>query len=55
LAGLDRPAAHDSCDAVLRAFPELTREDLRAALLPARAFMESTDVLPPASPPSAPA
>ena len=52
---LDQLAAHESWDELLKAFPELTREDLRAALLFARAFMESTDVLPAASPTSAPA
>ncbi len=43
---LDQLAARESWDALLKAYPELTRDDLRAALLFAKATVENTDVLP---------
>lgn len=45
---LDQLAARESWDALLRAYPELTRDDLRAALLFAKATVENTDVMSPA-------
>ncbi len=41
---LDQLAAQESWDAVLRNYPELTRDDLRAALEFARALIDRTDV-----------
>ena len=43
---LDQLAAQESWDAVLRNCPELTRDDLRAAIDFARALIDRTDVSP---------
>ena len=43
---LDQLAARESWDALLKAYPELTRDDLRAALLFAKATVENTNVMP---------
>lgn len=43
---LDHLAAGESWDSVLRGFPELSREDIAAALLFARQFIEHTEIVP---------
>lgn len=43
---LDHLAAEESWESVLRGFPELTREDIAAALSFARQFIEYTEIVP---------
>lgn len=47
---LDEIAQGGSWESVLKGFPELTRDDLQAALLYARASIEMTDIVPSAIP-----
>jgi len=42
---LDQIAAGDSWDTITRGYPELSREDIRAALLYASAVLEHTEVM----------
>jgi uncharacterized protein (DUF433 family) len=41
---LDQVAAGDSWDAIIRGYPELSKEDIRAALLYASTVLEHTEV-----------
>ena len=43
---LDHLAAGESWDSILRGFPELSREDIAAALVFAREFIEHTEIVP---------
>ena len=43
---LDQLAAGETWESILSGYPELTREDLRMALLYAKASIESTEILP---------
>jgi len=42
---LDQIAAGDSWDAIIRGYPELSAEDIQAALLYASAVLEHTEVM----------
>ena len=42
---LDQIAAGDSWDAIIRGYPELSAEDIEAALLYASAVLEHTEVM----------
>lgn len=42
---LDQIAAGDSWDAITRGYPELSREDIQAALLYASTVLEHTEVM----------
>jgi uncharacterized protein (DUF433 family) len=46
---LDHLSAGESWDSVLRGFPELKSEDIVAALVFARQFIESTEIVPAAT------
>ena len=46
---LDQLAAGESWESILNGFPELTREDLQAAVNYAKAAVERTDIIPAAS------
>ncbi len=43
---LDQLAGGESWDSVLEGYPELTREDIQAALLYAKSSVEHTEILP---------
>lgn len=43
---LDHLAAGEDWDSILRGFPELSREDIVAALVFAREFIEHTEIVP---------
>ncbi len=43
---LDQLADSESWDSVLEGYPELTREDIQAALLYAKSSVEHTEILP---------
>ena len=43
---LDHLAAGESWESISRGFPELTREDIAAALIFAREFIEHTEIVP---------
>lgn len=42
---LDQIAAGDSWDVIIRGYPELSKEDIQAALLYASAILERTEVM----------
>ncbi len=42
---LDQIAAGDSWDSIIRGYPELSKEDIQAALLYASALLEHTEVI----------
>ena len=43
---LDQLATGESWDSILKGYPELTREDIQAALNFAREFIEHTELVP---------
>jgi uncharacterized protein (DUF433 family) len=43
---LDHLAAGESWESILHGFPELTRDDIAAALVFAREFIEHTEIVP---------